>query len=146
MSCHACLQAVFLTQDFLLLWMFNTTKLDIHSSIPALLQGKEILFLKINSLRRHSLELSQYLITCKRHFGGNEKSQTQGSGPKAEGIVCSGSASSPGSAEMSHVEFHVVLPNNNSFLSLLGEHLTTGKSSLAFGMLFLSTSARRQHS
>lgn len=48
-----------------------------------------------------------------------------------------------GCAEMSHVEFRVVLPNNSSFLSLLGEHLTTGKSSRAFG-LFLSTSARRQ--
>lgn len=45
---------------------------------------------------------------------------------------------------MSHVEFHVVLPNNSSFPSLLGEHLTAGKSSLAFGLLFLSTSAYRQ--
>lgn len=36
----------FLTQDFLLLWMFNRTKLDIHPSIPTLLQGKEILFSK----------------------------------------------------------------------------------------------------
>lgn len=41
-----------------------------------------------------------------------------------------------GSAEMSHVEFHLVLPNNSSILSLLREHLTTGKSSLAFGLLF----------
>lgn len=49
-----------------------------------------------------------------------------------------------GSAEISHVEFHVVLPNNSSFLSWLGEHPTTGKFSLAFGLLFLSTSAHRQ--
>lgn len=84
-----------LIQDFLLLWMFNRAKLGIHSSIPALLQAKQVLFFFINSLRRHNLELFQYLITCKRHFDGNEKSQTQGSGPKAEEMVCSGSAPFP---------------------------------------------------
>lgn len=90
--------------------MFHRAKLGIHSSIPALLQAKQILFFFfffINSLRRDNLELFQYLITRKRHFDGNEKSQARGLEPKAGEMACSGSAPLPvGSSEMSCVGLH----------------------------------------